>query len=838
MKRTRSTDFRTGMTRVMISTVLLVAFAPRGFGQVPVVHVDFSKSDSEIPITRWQLLGPFRFDAKDLGTPGVERLPLGLNHDYLNDFAQDEASVDAQSFPLIKTPKAEIVLDQQFGNGPISTTAKTNILELATIERPLDFAVAYVAATLDSPNDEDIVIAVGVDDNMQLRLNHELLVSDPNTIGHSLTKYQRLIGGRLKKGTNFLLIKIGNLTGDWRLIVNLYPHNKGLTLAGENAVNPIVTNSVVSGGEPIELRGDLLARTSSVQLTITDSRHQIVDTASLALERVMRKELGKLSPNGLYTCHVSAGSETIDKPFYYGNLGEGYEQLSREVGKAEKSDESVAIDLRAQLARLKHLLEPESRKSEFWDQKVAWSFAELETNLADASKGAAAFRHAPGTHLRGYRSSVDGQVQNYWIHVPESAVKSGKPIPMVIALPYTTGQNLPFLESYFLAAFDETERYRMLGDKFGFAVLQVWGRGNHLGGTAIGAADVFEALEAVRREYVIDQDRIYLLGYCEAGRLALLLGERYPERFAAVATVAPITIVHNRNPEIAKWIEYASPITGVQKLVNIPVLIRHDEADMPPPIQESAFFTQRSREAGADVVLTRVQGGIHGFYQDPMAEKRALFEFFNGKQRKATPPGGSVVPLSIGIGTGTGPIEDAFGGPVLIVEGTLGDLSEREAIESVVQGLQEEWRETYFVESRVKRDNELKAADLEKYNLIVVGDKQTNALIGRISELLPLRVVADRVSLGGRAFQGEHLGYEFISPNPLNPKRYVVVVGMNKWARVKDWRLNPSRDGISDFVVYDLRGPAPRKLGVGYFEDAFWQRPASIVAGESKASKR
>jgi hypothetical protein len=183
--------------------------------------------------------------------------------------------------------------------------------------------------------------------------------------------------------------------------------------------------------------------------------------------------------------------------------------------------------LRAQIYRLKHLL-PESRKSEFWDQKVAFSFAEVEDNLAAVERSAETFLRAPGTHVRGYRSTVDGQVQHYWIHVPEKALRSENFLPLVIALPYTTGSNLAFLESYFLAAFDETERYRALGDDYGFAVLQVWGRGNYYGGTAIGTTDVLEALDAVRRDYPIDADRIYLLGYCEAGRIAPLLAERYP----------------------------------------------------------------------------------------------------------------------------------------------------------------------------------------------------------------------------------------------------------------------------------------------------------------------
>ena len=56
------------------------------------------------------------------------------------------------------------------------------------------------------------------------------------------------------------------------------------------------------------------------------------------------------------------------------------------------------------------------------------------------------------------------------------------------------------------------------------------------------------------------------------------------------------------------------------------------------------------------------------------------------------------------------------------------------------------------------------------------------------------------------------LGYQFIAYNPLKPKRYVVVSGMNRWASRTEWKLPPlSRYGLRDFFVYDLSNPTPRR---------------------------
>ncbi len=551
---------------LLIGLLLLPTTAAQA--QVPVVRADFPTSTTEVPITQWQLLGPFRFDKKDLDAPGAERRPVGLNRDFLKDLGQDEATIDAAAFPLARTPQPGVKLDPLFFNGAVSTAPKTNLLDLGQRMRA-DHAVAYVAAVIESPQDRDIVIALAVDDNMKIWLNHELLSADPNNALNWIKKYQHLIGARLKKGSNLLVVKVCNLTKDWRLIVNLYPREHALTLAEENGVNPILASAVVAAGHPLELRADLLPQPTSARLEVVG-------------QAVSPADLSKLPPNHLYYCRLSLAGQTIERPFYYGDLDAGYQRLSHQAERFFAADASVAIDLKAQFARLKHLLKPESRVSEYWDQKVAALFAELEDGLAALQTSVKAFRQAPGSHIRGYVSTVDNQVQHYWLYVPQKALSAGKPLPIVVSLPFITTANEPFLESFYLAAFDENERYRILADEYGFAVLRMWGRGNHLAGTAIATTDVLEALAAVRRDYPIDADRIYLEGDCEAGRLALLLAERYPDRFAAVATEAPITILRNLPKFLEPWAEFASPVAALGNLVNTPVYIRHDEADSPP----------------------------------------------------------------------------------------------------------------------------------------------------------------------------------------------------------------------------------------------------------------
>jgi hypothetical protein len=251
------------------------------------------------------------------------------------------------------------------------------------------------------------------------------------------------------------------------------------------------------------------------------------------------------------------------------------------------------------------------------------------------------------------------------------------------------------------------------------------------------------------------------------------------------------------------------------------VLVRHDEADTPPPFQESAIFASHAREMGVDVSLVETHGGVHGFYQNPMAEKRALFEFFRGKEQRNSPLKLTTNKVTTEI---RGPIEDAFGSPTLIVEGTGGDPAQHGAVHDLVQELLDEWRESYFVDCPSKLDTEVNDNDIRNYNLLIVGDSTNNALARRMSDELPLRVSTDGISLAGKSYAGTQLGYEFIAPNPLNRGKYVVVVGMSHWQSVPGWKLNPSRDGICDYFVFDLSGAAPRLKEAAYFDKSIWQQ--------------
>ena len=60
-------------------------------------------------------------------------------------------------------------------------------------------------------------------------------------------------------------------------------------------------------------------------------------------------------------------------------------------------------------------------------------------------------------------------------------------------------------------------------------------------------------------------------------------------------------------------------------------------------------------------------------------------------------------------------------------------------------------------------------------NLRLFGDHNTNSITAQIKGALPLTLLANGVSVGGRTYSGDNVRYAMIYPNPLNPNKYVVV---------------------------------------------------------------
>jgi len=179
-----------------------------------------------------------------------------------------------------------------------------------------------------------------------------------------------------------------------------------------------------------------------------------------------------------------------------------------------------------------------------------------------------------------------------------------------------------------------------------------------------------------------------------------------------------------------------------------------------------------------------------------------------------------------------GPIDDAFMDSFVMVVPSGQPLHERMgrwANEEMQHALRE-WRRQFRGEARVKKDTEITDFDIANHNLVLWGDPRSNKVLARIMSALPVHWNAKSVALGERAFPAENHAPVLIYPNPLNPKRYVV---LNSGFTYREYDyLNNARQTpkLPDFAVIDIDTPASsrwpgRVVDAGFFDER-WQVPA------------
>jgi dienelactone hydrolase len=166
-----------------------------------------------------------------------------------------------------------------------------------------------------------------------------------------------------------------------------------------------------------------------------------------------------------------------------------------------------------------------------------------------------------------------------------------------------------------------------------------------------------------------------------------------------------------------------------------------------------------------------------------------------------------------------GPVGDAFTGPFLLIENTLGEEGERNAQNKFVDKLAQGWEETLYVPCRRRRDRDVTEADIRDYNLIIVGTRSTNALLKRIGDQLPVAMEPGRIRLGGTVHEDSNgMGIAFVYPNPLNPKRYVVVMTSNNFASFLMPVRNLAIGGWFDIMIWRAVQGHPQLMWAGYWD--------------------
>jgi poly(3-hydroxybutyrate) depolymerase len=244
---------------------------------------------------------------------------------------------------------------------------------------------------------------------------------------------------------------------------------------------------------------------------------------------------------------------------------------------------------------------------------AAKEIAAAEQLLAAAKDGKDPFSGRTGDFKRHYLLAAAGEILPYHLYVPAGYTPT-RPFPLVVAL-HGLGANEDSMLS-------PTYKIPALADQHGFIVVAPLGYrvdggyGAFPGGrrSQFSEQDVMEVIKLVRRDYKIDDSRIYLVGHSMGGIGTWALGAKYPDLWAALAPISGVS----------------SPAL-VEKMRAIPEIVVHGDADDVVPVDGSRAMVAEMKKRGVEVKYIEVPGGSHVSVPGP--NMAAIFDFFDAHRK-------------------------------------------------------------------------------------------------------------------------------------------------------------------------------------------------------------
>jgi len=174
-----------------------------------------------------------------------------------------------------------------------------------------------------------------------------------------------------------------------------------------------------------------------------------------------------------------------------------------------------------------------------------------------------------------------------------------------------------------------------------------------------------------------------------------------------------------------------------------------------------------------------------------------------------------------------GPIDDAFMSPFLLVRPT-GQPWNADAHAQALRMLtrfDRLYAKGLRAHPRIKDDKDVTPADIAQYNLVLFGDPGSNRWIAKLQGKTPLRWTRERVGFGPQTFAAAEHVPAMVYPNPLAPKRYVVI---NSGMTIEDreFTFEYGMPRLGDFAILKVKPGAewPDIATAGLFNER-WQLP-------------
>ena len=201
---------------------------------------------------------------------------IGFKRDYLTGIG-GEQNADPRPGQTVEIEDLEIKHDW------FTFESETDEVRLNDVFSPNDLVVGYAFCHLESEEREKVMLSVGSNDGIKIWLNGELVHRFHVPHGRWLQKDDDYVPVELQQGTNRLLLKIDEGSGDFGFVVRLLDYKETVTnlrahLAEHKHLSVITREDevVVTFGTPHRI--EALSPGNQVKIDIVDEAGEIVDT--------------------------------------------------------------------------------------------------------------------------------------------------------------------------------------------------------------------------------------------------------------------------------------------------------------------------------------------------------------------------------------------------------------------------------------------------------------------------------------------------------------------------------------------------------------------------------
>ena len=540
---------------------------------------DQKLEQGSVELKEWHILGPFKTVSQT----------DNLQFDNLAKWGFNENEIDYSSF-------INIVPDSGLTNSVYDIDS--HIIDFSKHFGIKNFlGNVYAACSFSVKDTADYYINFSCDDGGKVYLNNEEFIDLPKS--GAMLNYEIYKPIKLKKGKNFLLLKVNNTLMDWQASIKIKKYSDEDMNEHKNVLAWLNNNTFFKSSIYDTTSSVILSKNfSDIKMNFeiySDKNHSVFEGV-VQNSNEQNPNISEL-PDGLYYAVLHVNDIDLTQDIYKGDLEKELSRVIAHLKNIKTDDLNLRGTIDANIYRFNHLMKPENKGSNFSDKqnrqrKLIYLYKTLVTIEKKLAIGETN-QEISGIVLHSFVSRIDDQNQYYVSHAPRDYDSKIK-YPVAIYVPARVGTHRPYLESMRVADVAFQENLQYWADKYQMIIIEPFGRVvGRFNFNSIGETDLFELLSSAKASYNMDTTRMFLIGSCLSADRALRLAVRYPHLFAGLGFVSPAFAVNSSNHE---WELKNLPFDFLVNIKGIPVFIIHSKNDKHTDISNSLFFEQLAKE--------------------------------------------------------------------------------------------------------------------------------------------------------------------------------------------------------------------------------------------------